>query len=69
MEGLSLGRGRDTDGRLRDWDWKGSVVMLKPIDTDYCSYVDWSEPVVYKWLEGDILAEEVQLSGKCLIQW
>ena len=69
MEGLSLGRGRDTDGNLKDWDWKGSVVMLKPIDTDYCKFVDWAEPVVYKWQEGDILPEEIQLSGKCLIKW
>lgn len=69
MEGLSLGRGKDKKGKLKDWDWQGSVVMLKPIGTDYCKFVDWSEPVVYEWQEGDILPEEIQLSGKCLIQW
>lgn len=69
MEGISLGRGTDTNGKLEDWNWRGSVVLLEPIDTDRCKFVDWFEPVVYKWQDGDILPEEIQLSGKCLIKW
>lgn len=72
MEGISLGRGKDIEGNLRPYDWKGSIALIRDVlgegDVVFVG-VDLDPDESFMWAEGSILDEEIMIGPKCLIKW
>ncbi|RTL05387.1 hypothetical protein EKK58_08295 [Candidatus Dependentiae bacterium] len=69
MEGISLGRSEDSEGKLNPYDWKGNIALVKRWNGGYSIAELWEE-TTYVWnSDAAFLDEEILIGGKCLIMW